>query len=241
MMQLEICASTPVDVAIALEAGADRVELCTHWECGGLTPTPAMVRASVALKIPVRALIRPRAGHFVYNASEKSIILSEALDSLEAGAEKVVAGGLTPDGFIDRELLELLTEKVGGEHLVWHRALDLSIDPIASAEELLAFGVEEVLTSGGAPAAGLGLDLIREFSTLGLSVIAGGGVRAEDVVNLGEAGVSVTHASCRSVEKLEISTPSSELFDLHTNPVDFSKVEHLSLAVENWNNTSDEE
>ena len=36
-MQLEVCASTPVDVAIALEAGANRVELCAHWECGGLT------------------------------------------------------------------------------------------------------------------------------------------------------------------------------------------------------------
>ena len=59
-MQLEVCASTPVDVAIALEAGANRVELCAHWECGGLTPTPAMIRASVALDMPVRALVRPK-------------------------------------------------------------------------------------------------------------------------------------------------------------------------------------
>ncbi|MGY8885008.1 MAG: copper homeostasis protein CutC, partial [Flavobacteriales bacterium] len=34
-MNFEICVSTPVDVALAQEAGADRVELCGHWECGG--------------------------------------------------------------------------------------------------------------------------------------------------------------------------------------------------------------
>ena len=94
-MQLEICASTPVDVALSLEAGADRIELCAHWECGGLTPTAAMVRASSVLDIPVRALIRPRAGHFVYNSSERNLIISEGIDCLEAGAEKIVVGGLT--------------------------------------------------------------------------------------------------------------------------------------------------
>jgi len=52
-MLFEICASTPVDVAVAKEAGADRVELCGHWECGGLTPSMASIRASVNLGLPV--------------------------------------------------------------------------------------------------------------------------------------------------------------------------------------------
>ena len=105
---------------------------------------------------------------------------------------------------------------------------------------MLEYGIVEVLTSGGAPAAGLGLDLIRDFSELGMNVIAGGGVREDDICNLGEAGVSVVHASCRKSHTLEIEAPSSELFDLNTNPVDFNKVEQLSSAVDNWNNSSDE-
>lgn len=234
-MQLEICASTPVDVALALEAGADRVELCAHWECGGLTPSAAMVRASSVLDIPVRVLIRPRAGHFVYNSSERNLIISEGLDSLEAGAEKIVVGGLTKDGFLDIDLLEGLVNEVGSEYLVWHRSLDLSSDPIVSAKELINAGIFEVLTSGGAPAAGLGLQLIREFSEMGLGVIASGGVRAVDVVKLGEAGVSTIHASCRSKSILEIDSPSKELFDLSTHPVDYSKVETLAEAIQNWN------
>ena len=233
-MQLEICASTPVDVALALEAGADRVELCAHWECGGLTPTSAMVRASSVLDIPVRALIRPRAGHFVYNSSERNLIISEGLDCLEAGAEKIVVGGLTEDGELDLELLESLEKEIGAEFLVWHRALDISIDPITSAEELLNAGIQEVLTSGAAPVAALGLDLIRGFSEIGLKVIAGGGVRSADVVQLGESGAKTIHASCR-VKTLLNDSKSTELFDLSTNPVDYSKVEELAKAVQNWN------
>ena len=112
-MQLEVCASTPVDVAMALEAGADRVELCAHWECGGLTPSSASIRASASLDIPVRVLVRPRAGHFVYNASERSLILSESMDCMEAGADKVVVGGLTEEGELDYALMEKLGVSVG--------------------------------------------------------------------------------------------------------------------------------
>ena len=91
------------------------------------------------------------------------------------------------------------------------------------------------MTSGGAPAAGLGLNLIREFSEMGLGVIAGGGVRAVDIVKLGESGVSTIHASCRSKSILEFDSPSKELFDLSTHPVDYSKVETLAEALQNWN------
>ena len=218
-MQLEVCASTPVDVAIALEAGANRVELCAHWECGGLTPTPAMIRASVALDMPVRALVRPRAGHFVYNGSERNLIISEAIDCIEAGAEKLVVGGLTVDGYLDMELLDELCSEVGGEKLVWHRALDISVDPIASAGILLDHGIREVLTSGGAPAVGLGVGLISEFAELGLRVVAGGGLRKEDVVALGEVGVVAIHASCRTENLFDLEGTSGEIFDLKTNPV----------------------
>ena len=38
MTAVEICASTIRDVAVAMEAGADRVELCSVWSVGGITP-----------------------------------------------------------------------------------------------------------------------------------------------------------------------------------------------------------
>ena len=235
-MNFEICVSTPFDTAIAQEAGADRVELCGHWECGGITPTSASVRASVSIGIPVRALIRPRAGNFVYNSSEKQLIIAEALDCLDAGAEKVVVGGLDESGNVDEDLLEILCEKISSELMVFHRALDLSNDPLESAKIIQDFGIRSVLSSGGAKAAGLGLGLLGDLSALGLKVIAGGGVRLEDIVTLGEAGVEAVHASCR-LKTLSNTSKNidEELFDMNTYPVDFNQALQISDEVLKWN------
>jgi copper homeostasis protein len=235
-MNIEICVSTPFDTAIAQEAGADRVELCGHWECGGLTPTSASVRASVNIGIPVRVLIRPRAGDFVYNSSEKQLMIAEALDCLDAGAEMVVVGGLDESGNVDENLLEILCEKISSELMVFHRALDLSNDPLESAKIIQDFGIRSVLSSGGAKAAGLGLGLLGGLSALGLKVIAGGGVRLEDIVTLGEAGVEAVHASCRlKTSSNHFKNIDEELFDLSTYPVDFDKALQLCDTVLKWN------
>jgi len=235
-MNFEICVSTPVDVAIAMEAGADRVELCGHWECGGLTPTTASVRASASIGIPVRCLVRPRAGDFIYNESEKQLILAEALDCLDAGAEMVVIGGLDESGNVDEVLLEMLCEKISSEIMVFHRALDLSINPLESAKVLQEFGIGAVLSSGAAPAAGLGLGLLGDLSELGIEVVAGGGVRLEDVITLGEAGVEAVHASCRlKTISNTMETVDDSLFDMSTYPVDFNKALVLSDEVRKWN------
>ena len=75
-----------------------------------------------------------------------------------------------------------------------------------------------------------------------MEVIAGGGVRAEDVVALGESGVSVVHASCRVQESLSyvVDSDKMKLFDLQTSPVDYRKVESLVNAVYNWNASSED-
>jgi copper homeostasis protein CutC len=68
-----------------------------------------------------------------------------------------------------------------------------------------------------------------------MQVIAGGGVRAEDIVALGEAGVEAVHASCRVKSISEFKDRGSEeLFDLSTFPVDLEKAMILCDAVENW-------
>lgn len=235
-MNFEICVSTPVDVAIAQEAGADRVELCGHWECGGLTPTSASVRASASIGIPVRALIRPRAGNFVYNATEKELMIAEALDCLDAGAEMIVVGGLDESGNVDEHLLEMLCEKISSEVMIFHRALDVSSNPLESAKVLQDFGIKAVLSSGGAPVAGLGIGLLGDLSQLGLEVIAGGGVRLEDVRTLGEVGVEAVHASCRlKTLSNALNHIDDGLFDLSTYPVDFDKAVQLSDEVLKWN------
>ena len=59
-----------LDQALKAEAkGADRIELCTHLDLEGLTPSRELiVEASQQLNIPLRIMIRPRGGNFLYSA-----------------------------------------------------------------------------------------------------------------------------------------------------------------------------
>src|SRR4029077_14667046 len=70
---LEISVAS-LEASLAAEhGGADRIELCGNLSVGGITPSAALMHAVRAhLSIPVFAMIRPRAGDFVYSDTEFS-------------------------------------------------------------------------------------------------------------------------------------------------------------------------
>ncbi|MGB1363653.1 MAG: copper homeostasis protein CutC [Flavobacteriales bacterium] len=227
-MQVEICASTLRDVAVAMEVGADRVELCSVWTAGGLTPSAVLVQSAVAMGMPVRALVRPREGHFVWSNSERTWSVEEAKLMLDCGAEAVVVGGLNEEGALDEAYLEALCRAVGPEHVVWHRAIDVSREPEADVDKLLDAGVTSVLSSGGCARAMEGLPRLAQWAQQGLQVVAGGGVQPEDVEAMAAAQLSAVHASCR----VTLREGHSPLFDSATHPVDADKAVALMEAAE---------
>jgi copper homeostasis protein len=228
IISTEICASTIRDVAVAMEAGVDRVELCSVWKAGGITPGIVVVQSAVAMGMEVRALIRPREGTFVHSRSELVWSTEEAKLMMDCGAERVVVGGLTEEGRLDERYLEAMCKAVGPEHLVWHRAIDMSEDALSDVTLLLNAGVNAVLSSGGAARAVEGVDRIKRMADLGMEVVAGGGVRPKDVMTLAEAGVEAVHASCR----VTIEAQTSPLFDDAVHPVDPDKAMALVDAAQ---------
>ena len=227
MVSVEICASTIRDVAVAMEAGAHRVELCSVWSVGGITPNVVVVEAAAAMGMPVRALIRPREGSFVHSASERSWAVEEAKVMMDCGAERVVVGALSEEGGLDQAYLEAMVNAVGVESLVWHRAIDASLQVQEDVAVLREFGVEEVLSSGGALRAVDGVAQLQGMMASGLRVIAGGGVGPQDVATLAEAGVDAVHASCRKPSQ----GGGSKLFDTTVNLVDYDLVCDLVESV----------
>lgn len=227
MISVEICASTIRDVAVAMEAGAHRVELCSVWSVGGITPNVVVVEAAAAMGMPVRALIRPREGSFVHSASERSWAVEEAKVMMDCGAERVVVGALGEEGGLDQAYLEAMVNAVGAEALVWHRAIDASLQVPEDVAVLRKFGVEEVLSSGGALRAVDGVAQLQKMMASGLRVIAGGGVRPQDVAALAEAGVDAVHASCRKPSQ----GGDSKLFDTTVHLVDYDLVCDLVDSV----------
>ncbi len=99
---LEACVETLEQCILAEKNGANRLELCADLSVGGLTPSRELLDSVMAaVKIPVMAMIRPRAGNFVCSAEEIEEMKRSILLCKTAGVAGVVFGCLTPDSRID--------------------------------------------------------------------------------------------------------------------------------------------
>ena len=108
---LEACVDSLDSALAAKEGGATRLELCANLLIGGTTPMPSLVRrVKAATGLPTHALLRPRFGDFLYTGEEFSLLLEDAAALLEAGADAIVSGFLTPEGDLDRQRLAQLVE-----------------------------------------------------------------------------------------------------------------------------------
>jgi copper homeostasis protein len=73
---VEIAVQDAAGARAALDAGADRLELCQALETGGLTPSLGILESVLAAVDPlsVNVLVRPRAGGFVYSSEEVAVV-----------------------------------------------------------------------------------------------------------------------------------------------------------------------
>ncbi len=197
---VEVCVESVAGAYAAVTGGAERIELCSSLSDGGLTPSAGLCEAvCAAVQVPVFAMVRPRAGDFFYDSTEVDVMTRD-LDALRrAGAVGFVTGALTADGDVDRRRLRELVDLADGLPVTFHRAFDVCRDADEALEQLCALGVARVLTSGQRAAAPDGKRGIREaVERVGdrLVVMAGAGVRADNVVRLVEfTGVREVHLS----------------------------------------------
>jgi len=198
---LEIAVQDVAGARVARAAGADRLELCQALGLGGLTPSIGLVDRVVAAVggARVNVLVRPRGGGFVYDADEIALVTADIHAVRRAGAGGVVIGALTPDGGIDREAVRRWRDAAGDGTLVFHRAIDAAADPVAVLGELAEVGVDRVLTSGGAARSVDGVGVLRRLvdAASGIEIMAGGGIRVEDIPTIVSAGVDAVHLSAR--------------------------------------------
>jgi copper homeostasis protein len=198
---VEICVESASGAVAARRGGANRVEICAHREVGGITPDSVEI-ANVCrlLDVPVHVLIRPREGGFVYNAEEFAVMTASVRSAKEIGASGVVIGMLHLDGTIDRERTAALIALARPMSVTFHKAFDATREPISALDTLIALGVERILTSGQAPTAREGLDLLAALVRHAggrIAIMAGGSITVEDPPALRASGVREIHAgSC---------------------------------------------
>ncbi len=199
---LEICVDSLESALAAQTGGAQRIELCAALAEGGLTPSLGLLRAIRArVSIGVNVIIRPRSGDFLYSSDEVAIMRTDIELAAEAGADGVVFGLLTEHGDVDAERTRELVRLAHPMEVTFHRALDMTRDPLAALEDIIHAGAHRVLTSGAEPTALLGCKRIQELVRAGgdrIKVMAGGGVRPGNVQQIArESGVCEFHAALR--------------------------------------------
>jgi copper homeostasis protein len=179
---VEAAIESLADALAAERAGAQRVELCAQLAVGGITPSGGSIRAVLSkVRVPVHVIVRPREGGFAYSADEVDVMLHDIAMAKSLGAHGIVSGALRSDSAIDEDVCRALIEAAAPLPFTFHRAVDFTRDVVESLDQLVAFGVARVLTSGGAASAWEGREVIAELVRRAgrwLTIIAGGGVRA---------------------------------------------------------------
>ncbi|MFM2476135.1 copper homeostasis protein CutC [Celerinatantimonas sp. MCCC 1A17872] len=198
---LEICCYGDDDLNRAQRFGAQRIELCFARQEGGLTPSFGLMQLATRLNIPVMVMIRPRGGDFCYSSGDLFQMCEDIAQVKALHLSGVVIGALTTDGQIDVAAMGQLLEAAQRLEVCFHRAFDMTQDPIACYQQLAKLGVSRVLTSGQQSTAGAGVELIKQLVALdGPVVMAGGGVRAATIARLLEAGVREFHSSASVIK-----------------------------------------
>ena len=181
---LEVCVDSLASARAAIAGGADRLELCSALSVGGLTPYRALLQQiRQESNIPIRCLMRPRAGDFLYTPEEITMMAMQIRQLKDAGATGFVIGCLTPEGDLDESAMALLIEAAAGAPLTLHRCIDVSRDLLKTYRDAAALGIDTVLTSGGAGNCRTGMETLGALLALrdelgGPEVLIGAGVNA---------------------------------------------------------------
>ncbi len=201
---LEISVETAGAAVAAERGGAQRVELCTQLRLGGLTPGEELmgfVRESV--RVPIFAMIRPRAGNFVYSPEELAQMLRDIAAAQRVGMGGIVLGVLTRDHQVDVERTRELVMAAQPLPVTFHRAFDDVADLDAALEEVIETGAARILTSGGAPTAPDGIEKLARLLAAAkerVIVLPGGGINASNVVHVArQSGARELHSGLGSV------------------------------------------
>lgn len=237
---IEIATADFITTKSAVEGGADRIELCAALSDGGTTPSLGTIKkCREAFGVQLFPIIRPRGGDFLYTDEEFEIMLNDVKLCKDLNCDGVVIGLLNADGAMDLKRTSKLIELAYPLEVTFHRAFDRCKYPFEAMEQLIEIGCQRILTSGHAPDALQGIDLITQLIKAAderIIIMPGSGVRKENIKELAEkTGATEFHSSLRGKQKskMEFLHPAfagSE--ESYSNPfIDLQEVKALRNAL----------
>lgn len=155
MIIKEFCAENFTNIPNAIASGANRIELCDNLAVGGTTVSKGVMVETLAYcsekQVPVRVIIRPRGGNFVYTDTEIKIMEADIYEAKQLGVDGIVIGCLNENNWIDEEAMNILLDAADGMQVTFHMAFDqMSRDNQFKAIDWLSKRhVDRILTHGG--------------------------------------------------------------------------------------------
>lgn len=250
---MEVCVDSLESVINAYEGKANRVELCSSLNEGGLTPSYGLFKSvrkyldkqNSNEPFGINVMIRCRPGDFYYNESEIDTMIEDLNKFVELEADGLVFGALEPNGLVDESLMKDFLKLIPSNiKTTFHRAFDVSSDWRKCFEQLESLGFNKLLTSGQQKSAYEGRYLIGELVKLSKSVdiIAGAGINSVNLEEiLRDTNCKEFHASCRSTRdskmifrnnQIPMGSPAYDEFSIKFT--DKEKVKELSDIFKNF-------
>jgi len=186
---LEIIVCTVEDAVAAERGGADRLEIISHYEVGGLTPSFNLVREITStVKIPARVMLRESEPFVVTDKGEIERLRDAArafarlpLDGLVLGFLKEAPGGRS----VDHDLVSRVLACAPSLKATFHRAFEDLPDPIGAIGELKRHPqIDCILSRGYGEAWTAELDRFVEWERAArpeIRMMLGGGVDKEAI------------------------------------------------------------
>ncbi|CAH0402483.1 unnamed protein product [Chilo suppressalis] len=247
---LEVCIDSLESALNAIHGGADELELCSSLAEGGLTPSVGLVKevTSVVSRIgtgstiyqtcrkhcvcqalmkkpKINVMIRCRTGSdFCYTSQEMDTMLADVDILKQMKVDRFVFGALTETQDVDEAKCAIIVAMAKPIPLTFHRAYDVTKDPVVSINKIIQLGFGRLLTSGQRKSAdnAEAIELIKSLQdSLGdqIVIMPGAGVNSENAKLFVDLGCKIVHSSCKAMKvlpkienHLNMGTGESECF-----------------------------
>jgi len=196
---IEACVETTAEAVAAQKEGAHQIELCSQLDLDGLTPDITMTQKILhQLSIPVKVMIRPRSGNFIYDKAEVDQMYHAISEFKKLPIFGVVIGALTKENRLNVPLIKSLVRAAVPLNVTIHKAIDTSSHPLTDLKLLKKIpGVNSLLSSGGAPTALEGKNLLKamiEEASGEITIIAAGKITLTNLPQIHqEVGAKAYH------------------------------------------------
>ena len=215
---VECCANSVSSALTAIQAGANRIELCKNLENGGETPDYSdILELRNLTNIDLHILILPKANNFIYSNKDFKKIIEDIQFCKKNNINGVVIGALNKDLSINMKQTKELVEIARPMRVTFHRAFDIISKLENDLNKIIECGCDYLLTSGQKPDVDDGLNNISKLvkqSSQKIKIIAGGGVNHNNVESLYKIGVREFHLSGTLKNKSKILETDYNLINL---------------------------